>query len=200
MSRGQERNISNESNIHPISFTLPKNSFLEIISDWYKDLVREEKEDSYYEEGEFWNSDIIRSKNYPDLASLWNDSEEIVAKLVLDSEVEFMDLVYITSDGWKEHNYYIHKINEFSLSSSSITFLGTCIYSPDQSEKMLGNLINNISNPDNHEDILLDSLKELRNGKSKAIKAISAIAKLTTHPSHVVSDAAKVTLVELENA
>lgn len=197
MNRGQDRNITDDKQIRKVTFSIPKAVFIDIISEWYDALLSDEKDDPCYEKGEYWSSDLLRSKNYPSLGSLWNESEDIVAKLVLESEVDLMDLVYLVKDGWMEHNYYIHKIDKFHLESDTIIFSGVCIYSPNQNERVLANLIDNISNPDHHENILLESLEELKNGKSNAVAAIPKIANLINHKNITVSEAAKNTLLEL---
>ncbi|MBU2714077.1 hypothetical protein [Zooshikella harenae] len=198
MNRGQDRNITDGEQVREISLSIPIAAFLNIISEWYDALLADEKDDPCYEKGEYWSSDLLCSKNYPSLSDLWNESEDIVAKLVLDSETDLMDLVYMDKDGWMEHNYYIHEIDRFHSESDVIIFSGSCIYSPNQNEHFLANLIDNISNPEHHENILLESLKELRNGKRNAVAAMPKVANLVGHNNIEVSEAAKQTLEELE--
>ncbi len=191
MGRGQSRP---NSALKSFSLSIDRESFISIIQDWYQLFLEEERSDTHYHPGEDWAADLMRNKNFPPLNTLWEEAPKDVGRLMLDYETDFLDLVQSNTPRWKPNNYFVHRLEQYNIDPDGITMRGTCIYAPDHIKNLLNNLITNISDTENTEQIILDSLLELQKGRQYALPAIPQISILVSDPSRKVSQVAQQTL------
>lgn len=187
MNRGQERNISDPGLLKQVSVIITEDAFVDIIAPLFEEVRKEEENEAEYNEGEYWVADMFRKYNFEPFPQVWDQSRESITRFALEFESELLDALWVEASEWKDHNYYMHELNGYKLHKNEIEFTGTAIYAPFFVETLLKNLINNISDPNNTCEILIDSMKALAQGGEKAVEALPKIELLKTHHDRDVS-------------
>ena len=112
--------IGKESLLYEIKIT--HGEFLNIFSSEYEDFIEGERDDTDYELGEWTELDRLRELDYPSLATLCEEHDELLEKLVL--EWFKGDLLYKLFPESAEGVYLINTLDIISISSKIITLQG----------------------------------------------------------------------------